>query len=534
MRYFNKFFMSIKSSYLNNNKYNNTLFNNLRIYFERETKYVSNVSTLGNTFRNSKWSDLQKINIKESFLKTFIYASLTFVLLISTLMCFWGKSKSEHYLGFIPLFSVWDSALNHLLILFNEIQSQTFIIVFSLLVSITTKLKNTIPSKILNLLNISLSVTTINQNTNSNLKSVSSNYASKYTLSLPTSLRSSHLTTALKDLSILQNSLTQLKIPLTLNTPSTVPENKLLNTFISNPNTQWSLTDSESTYGKIPTLDKMFHTPLNLKNLQTYNNIHKSLTYFDFNLLTNINSGKEQRWLVKNSILTEFLTKNTNAFTQSKKLLGLSNYNNNFSNKNIWIASKLSNLNNTETLSYINNLNSSLYPTTVNNSDYNFSTYTPILKNSTLHNLTFFENSRIWTTKKFFFNNQMINNFPSHSKYYTSLNSNNVYNLSINNFTLGNTDTHKLLTPNLTRDLSSLMWPLLSTKTNYSYNSASISDERNNLIVNTANIDLLSNSDLNFIVNITANVKSSGINPNYCTPNPSTYILTLNSNNKFN
>ena len=38
--------MSIKSSYLNNNKYNNTLFNNLRIYFERETKYVSNVSTL--------------------------------------------------------------------------------------------------------------------------------------------------------------------------------------------------------------------------------------------------------------------------------------------------------------------------------------------------------------------------------------------------------------------------------------------------------------------------------------------------------
>ena len=123
----------------------------------------------------------------------------------------------------------------------------------------------------------------------------------------------------------------------------------------------------------------------------------------------------------------------------------------------------------------------------------------------------------------------MINNFPSHSKYHIGLNSKDVSNLSINKFALGNTNTRKLLMPNSTRDLSSLMWPLV-TKTNYVYNSAAISDERNNLTVNTPNIDLLSNSDLNFIVNITANIKSSGTNPNYCTSNPSTYILTLNSN----
>lgn len=54
MRSFNKFFMFIKSNYLNDNKYNNTLFNNLRIYFERETKMRSLVTNLGNTFRNSK------------------------------------------------------------------------------------------------------------------------------------------------------------------------------------------------------------------------------------------------------------------------------------------------------------------------------------------------------------------------------------------------------------------------------------------------------------------------------------------------
>ena len=106
MRYFNKFFTSVKSYYLNDNKYHNSLFSNLRIYFERESKHKSNATTFGNTFRNSKWSDLQKVNIKESFLRTFTYASLTFLLTASVLMCFLGKAKSEHYLGFIPFFSI--------------------------------------------------------------------------------------------------------------------------------------------------------------------------------------------------------------------------------------------------------------------------------------------------------------------------------------------------------------------------------------------------------------------------------------------
>ena len=526
--------MSIKSSYLNNNKYNNTLFNNLRIYFERETKHNSNVSTFGNTFRNSKWSDLQKVNIKESFLKTFIYASLTFVFLVSTLMCFWGKSKSEHYLGFIPFFSVWDSTLNLALILFNEIQSQMFIIMFSLIVSFAAKLKNTIPSKILNLLGVTLSVSTTGRNNKPNTEYATANYTSNYVLGSPTSPKSNHLIGTLKDLSTLQNSLAQLKNPPTTNTlgtilPTILPETKPLNTPITDYTTQSSLASSESSYGKVVNFNKMFHTPLNLKNVQTYNNLHKSLTYFDFNLLASINSGKEQRWLVKNSILTEFLTRNTNAFTQSKKLLGLSNYNNNFSNKNIWLASKLSNLNNTETLSYINNLNSSLYPTAVNNLDYSFSANTSTLKKSTLSNLNFFENSRIWTTKKFFFNNQMLNNFPSHSKYYVGLNSKGANNSSLNRFGLDNASIHKLSITNSTCDLSSFMWPL-ADKANYLDNTSVTLVGRNNLTVTTSNIDLLNSSDLNFIISLTSNIKSSGTNPNYCTSNPSTCVLTLDSN----
>lgn len=54
MRSFNKIFMFIKSHYLNDNKYNNSLFSNLRVYFERETKVRSLTASFGNTFRNSK------------------------------------------------------------------------------------------------------------------------------------------------------------------------------------------------------------------------------------------------------------------------------------------------------------------------------------------------------------------------------------------------------------------------------------------------------------------------------------------------
>jgi hypothetical protein len=340
MRHFNKFFMSVKSSYLNNNKYNNTLFNNLRIYFERETKYVSNVSTFGNTFRNSKWSDLQKINIKESFLRTFVYASLTFIFLISVLMCFWGKSKSEHYLGFIPFFSVWDIALNQFLIFFNETQSQVFTIVFSLLVSLNAKLKNTVPSRILNLFHTTLAAGNMGQGLKLNREYETPNYVNKYALGSTSPTKTKHLVNILRSLSTLQNSLSQLKTPLSPNIPdmalsAALPNLQPPSGSALNPYAQPSITSLESNYGRVPTLNKMFHNPLNLKNIQNRNNLRKSLTYADFNLLTNINSGKEQRWLVKNSILTEFLTKNTNMFTQSKKLLGLANYDNNFSNKNI-------------------------------------------------------------------------------------------------------------------------------------------------------------------------------------------------------
>ena len=54
------------STYNNNLKFNNRLISTSKIFFERTTKSWQSVQTLGNVYRNSKWSDLNVFNIKES------------------------------------------------------------------------------------------------------------------------------------------------------------------------------------------------------------------------------------------------------------------------------------------------------------------------------------------------------------------------------------------------------------------------------------------------------------------------------------
>lgn len=532
MRYFDKFFLSIKSYYLNDNKYHNSLFSNLRIYFERETKHKSTITTFGNTFRNSKWSDLQKINIKESFLKTFIYASLTFVLLISLLMCSWGKTKSEQYLGFIPFFSIWDASLNYALVVFNELQSYLFLSIFGLITSAFIILKNQLPNFILNLFYNSFVVNRVRdkQFFKPQVKKLkNSPLANTETFKSSSEQTSDYINTFYK-LSVLQNSINHFKSVGNLNTRTST--NLFLNKqhplfFIkssyshTNANNN-TVTRSESFYSTNLNPTKIFNLPSNLKNIQNHTGYHKSLTYFDFNLLNNLNLGKEQRWLTKNSILTEFLNKNTNAFTQSKKLLGLSHYNNALTNKNLWLPTKLSNLSNTEALSYINNLNNTLYPSIATKLNSDILINNQALKPSLLLNLNFFENSRIWVTKKFFFTNQMLHNLPISFKYYNSshkLNSALEAKTSspLNYFKPSNSLTNSI------NDFSTILWTRKSISP--TVNSTAVNRvDKQKITINTQNLDILSNNDLAFIVNLTSNTKSYE-NVNYCSVYPSKFTL---------
>lgn len=76
-----KFISYFTNLFTNNVKYNNSVWNPLKLYFERSTKLNLSLDLLGNLYKNSKWSSFHTQNIKLSWLKDWLYSTL-FILLV--------------------------------------------------------------------------------------------------------------------------------------------------------------------------------------------------------------------------------------------------------------------------------------------------------------------------------------------------------------------------------------------------------------------------------------------------------------------
>ena len=72
------------STYINNSKLNNSTNSHLKIFWDKNTKkQVRFISSLGNVFRNSKWSDFKVQNVKQMFFNQY---SLILVVIILSLI----------------------------------------------------------------------------------------------------------------------------------------------------------------------------------------------------------------------------------------------------------------------------------------------------------------------------------------------------------------------------------------------------------------------------------------------------------------
>lgn len=167
----------------------------------------------------------------------------------------------------------------------------------------------------------------------------------------------------------------------------------------------------------------------NLNKVSLYNT---ALAITNFNTQDALRSAKQDRWLVRNSLLSENLITNSNAFTQSKKLLGVNFLNSDAATKNVWNSTKLNSLDNHTGTSFISSLQElfSNQPTHTNSlSQLNFT-------NPSLDNFNFFENSRMWLVKKYFFTNQLKNNLTQASLTASSTIPQNALNSNNYNYTL--------------------------------------------------------------------------------------------------
>lgn len=75
LRSIKDFFSFFTSKFYDNIKFNHSFSSKLKVMFERSTKTRQTLSSLGNVYRNSKWTDLSIQNIKSSHSSSFVITS---------------------------------------------------------------------------------------------------------------------------------------------------------------------------------------------------------------------------------------------------------------------------------------------------------------------------------------------------------------------------------------------------------------------------------------------------------------------------
>lgn len=530
MRLLNKFYSFIKSIYLNNSKYSNNLRHTLRIFFEREVKTKHTPTLFGTTFKGSKWVDYQTLNINKLFIKSglsYFYYIISAIFLTFFLL---GRSKSEQYFGFFPFFTYINFILGYIPLLCNDFFSQAiviFYIVYTLLIKYLNFLigrlgSNLLPPTTQNLLkNRSSTSNTTNSGIGKTLTGFFNSFAHKPISKTSTSVSNFSKNLSLSSQNILIINSNALFNGLTRPSQTFISGNFLHSTVrvkkLKDLSLGKTLTSSEAYYSLSNSLRnlKVSSSNLNLNSIYRMSTLHKSLTFFNFNIENNLNISKQQRWLVKNSLLSESIVPNSFLITQVKKLLGSGILDKDFTNKSLWLPTKSAQLSSTESTLYLNNLNSQLFK---GNALRGF-LQTNSLNQTNFNNLNFFENSRLWLFKKYFFSNSqgqnIIVDYPHNPQ--TLLKSNTSFQSENIKFTTN------LYINNLAYFLKNHTTPSLYVAAN-----SDIVPKSTGLNVNTFSkldtpqLDIITGGNLHFFSYITSNTKNP-TNSNTST----TYFKTL-------
>ena len=102
MKHLNKVLAYFSSTYINSVRYNQSLYSWFRLVFERNVKYKSTVSNLGNVFKNSKWTDFKSQNIKEALIKDWFFIFIIFVSLFLSYCILLGLLRSDSIIRSVP------------------------------------------------------------------------------------------------------------------------------------------------------------------------------------------------------------------------------------------------------------------------------------------------------------------------------------------------------------------------------------------------------------------------------------------------
>ena len=515
MRYFDRLLNFFTSSYLNNTRFHHSTLGYLKIFFERNNKLKSTFSSLGNVFRNSKWSDLKVQNIKTSFIKSWSTYFLTIMLVILFIFPFFGTYYGGTMTYYVPLLGEVYELISFAWTHCEDLLKAFLISVFSTWSYLKSLLANNIAQKQKHVYSsITLSDNKLGPKLHNHTNISLSGNAAKNHAPIEMMYCLAHATKQLGNLKQAPSTLTDFS---KIHFDSWNIDDCLDSDFcpITNYSKFLEVSALEYSYTATPkqtfTIHQLDIESSNLNKISSYN-VALSLT--GLNTQEALKASKEDRWLLRNSLLSENLIINSNAFTQSKKLLGVNFLSSDIASKNVWTSTKLNGAGNESTSNFLSNLQELFINQPVASDKL---THAPHLSNN-MTNFDLFENSRMWLTKKYFFTNQLKNNTVSLSSVqgnaHVSPGSNeHLFNILVNT-----------QSQNLNAQLYNLVLTLSSVDGNVQISNASAVFD---IHVGSGDMDLLKLNNLSFVNKLT--YSTSNNNLNYFTVLPYTSITGLNT-----
>mgnify|MGYP006082015017 FL=1 len=488
---FKKIFNYYLSSYWNNSRTLSSMYSFLKIFFERNNKIDSTVSSFGNVFRNSKWSNMQTQNIKKLFIKQW----LGFFLLITSITLFTltysGVSFSASYLCFFYLKQTLNEFITNCYYLVGCIIYQVYISISSLLISnqqgSTPQTKQT-PNLVNIPRNIQINTTlTSSANVSANL------FFLQQTLlplnNLNNTCNALTLTTPNNNLDVNSGFLGK------VNFLSTLPNNSQ----IFNPS---SMLNTETPYTLSSSLNCNFSSSLafstNLESLYVKEDSFRNDPMLTETLTHNLNNtAKQQRWLTRNFWSNQNFISDSNKLTEAKNFIQNPLLSHSSIDSNIWLSNKLSGLEAEKTTDLFNKLSP----------NYNL-----------LSVFNFFDTSRFFLNQRYSFLNQLPNQFivssPNLSSYKNLNSTNETTNLKL---TLLQSYFLRNITFNTSLYSSTYGYTPVPSIEGDNFTAPNASSVRN-FFISTTFTDLLQQSDLHALNTVNASTNASNklhLNCNY-------------------
>ena len=490
MRHINKVLSYFSSAYVNSTRYNHSTSGWLQIIFERNNKYKSTVANLGTVFKNSKWTDFKSQNIKESLIKDWVFIVATLLFIFFSYCTLLGLLRSDSLLRSIPLVNKLIEVITELWVPFTNYVDYISACLGSYYVYTLFGVKKKFMNNQVSLLNDCLVINNQPNQSKNLLPSTSSNL-----------LESKNSESTGSGEIIVLRAVTNLNNTLNLSQASAKDFN-----FAAHNSGALSLIKDFKTKVWFTTLKNDFlesgvphHSPcespytliagdevLRLTlNPYTTSQLQKDVQFIpnNLNIMSQLSLAKQDRWFLKNSLLGDSLTKSTSNFTQAKQLITSGSFANSTSN-NVWLSSKAGSLNSAEALNFVTALNKSVSPNVV---DPNTLSFNGISSSQ----INFFEDSRFFFTKRYFFLNQLKSNFWE---------SQNIQSGNLISAPLSTTTQIPLI---YTKSLFVNLDGLVTTNYLSSYKARLTDYSKNDISLSLTNNNILDSSSINFVNKLT-------------------------------